>query len=288
MSDTEQPAFQESTVSTGESHTPDLDLDDSGADLSQEGQATEPDEIEDEIEGVKLRGKKELLDKIKSERLMQQDYTRKTQEVAEVRKEFEARQAQFQEAERFQRENLQEIGRLTAINDRLGQFQTVNWQALSNQDPVQAQQLHIEYTQLQALRGQLVNSLTQKQQQQALQAQQSEARRWQQAQEVVQREIKDWSPAKSVELENYVRAQGVQDVDSLKQFIAHSPSIVKMIDKASRYDQLMKQRASKPAAEPAQPVTRVSGSGAAPARKLSTMSDADFVKARRDYIKNHR
>lgn len=283
----EQPGSPDSVVPTGESQAPDGELDLDSTDLPDDGQTTEPDEIEEELDGVKLRGKKETLDRIKSERLMQQDYTRKTQEVAEVRREVEARQAQLREVEHFQRANLQEFARLTAIDDRLGQFQSVNWQALSNQDPVQAQQLHIEYTQLQTMRGQLVNSLTQKQQQQALQAQQSTAQRWKHAQETVQREIKDWSPAKSVELENYVKSSGA-DVDQLKQFIAYNPLVVKFIDKAARYDQLMKQRASKAPTEPATPATRVSGGSAASSRKLSAMSDAEFVAARRNYIKNHR
>jgi hypothetical protein len=283
----EQPGSPDSVVPTGESQTTESELDLESQDLSDDGQTTEPDEVEEELDGVKLRGKKDALDRIKSERLMQQDYTRKTQEAAEVRREAEARQNQLREVEQFQRSNLQEFARLTAIDDRLGQFQQVNWQALSNQDPVQAQQLHIEYTQLQTMRGQLVNSLTQKQQQQAFQAQQSNAQRWKQAQEVVQREIKDWSPAKSVELENYVKASGL-DVDQLRQFIAYQPSFVKMIDKSNRYDQLMKQRAQKAPTDPATPATRVGGGSAASTRKLSAMSDAEYVAARRNYIKNHR
>ena len=49
-------------------------------------QSPELDEIEEELEGVKLRGKKEALERIKAERLMQQDYTRKTMSHAEDRK----------------------------------------------------------------------------------------------------------------------------------------------------------------------------------------------------------
>ena len=99
----EQPAeMLDSATDTGaapqvsEPGAPDSTDDDLSADLLDEEQATD-DELEDELEGVKLKGKKDALEKLKAERLMQADYTRKTQEVAEQRKAIEAQRAQVQQ-----------------------------------------------------------------------------------------------------------------------------------------------------------------------------------------------
>ena len=93
------------------------------------------DDLEDEVDGVKLRGKKDALEKLKAERLMQADYTRKTQEVAEQRRTFDAEREQFQRAAQTHQQYLREIGQLTGIDERLAQFSQVNWQALTDQDP---------------------------------------------------------------------------------------------------------------------------------------------------------
>ena len=66
--------------------------DDLSPDLLDEQQAEDgtDDETEEELDGAKIRGTKAAIEKIKAERLMQADYTRKTQTVAEERKAVEA------------------------------------------------------------------------------------------------------------------------------------------------------------------------------------------------------
>jgi SET domain-containing protein len=89
LTDLEQPAETlDSVATTDPVAPPETDLE--AVDTELETQPTEDPDEEDEIEGVKLRGKKEALERIKAERLMQADYTRKTQEVAEQRRTIEA------------------------------------------------------------------------------------------------------------------------------------------------------------------------------------------------------
>lgn len=292
MLDQEQPApALDSTPPAGD--TPIVDgqtlegADDGLEDGLPDGQELTPEELEEELEGVKLRGPKEALERIKAERLMQADYTRKTQEVAEQRKTVEAEQQRFQQNVVLHQQAMQEIARVTAIDDRLQQFSQVNWAQLANDNPVQALQLQGEYQQLQAARGQLVNAITQKQQQVIAQQQQESAKRLQDAEAFVKREIKDWSPEKDRELESYAKTQGV-DSRALSQFILTNPAILKLVDKAAQFDRLVKTRTAKPVQEQPKPVTRIGGAGANNKKPLSEMSDNEFIEARRKYIANHR
>jgi hypothetical protein len=231
---------------------------------------TDPDEIEDELEGVKLRGKKELLERIKNERLMQADYTRKTQEVAEQRRAIEAERAQFQETARMHQTFLREVAQVQSIDERLGQLQQLNLHQINAEDPQRAQALLIEFNQLQAARGQLVGSLTQRQQQQALQQQQETARRLQEGQAILARDIKGWSPELAGKLVDFGVSMGLSR-EALQNVT--DPTVVKLLHRAYVGDQLEKQRTAKPPAEPPKPVTRIGGSAAANAKPLSEVTD---------------
>lgn len=244
-----------------------------------------PEEIEEELEGIKLRGSKEAVEKLKAERLMQADYTRKTQGVADERKSLEAERAQFQEAAKNHQQYIREVAQVVAVDERLAQFAQVNWDALTNQDPVQALKLHTEFTQLQARRGQLMGSLTQKQQAQQQEQQRSHAKQLMEARQVLERDIKGWSPELAGKLMEYGSTQGfsVQELSNVTQ-----PAMVKALHKAYLYDQLQKQRQAKPSATPVPPVTRVGGAAASSTKPLSEVSDAEFIRRRREYISKNR
>jgi hypothetical protein len=232
-----------------------------------------PEEVEEELEGIKLRGPKEALEKIKSERLMQADYTRKTQEVAEQRRTFEQRQQQFEETAKLHQEHIREVGRLVAIDERLQQFQQVNWQQLNSEDPVRAQALLIELNQLQSTRGQLQGSLAQKEQQRQLELQQTTAKRANEAEAIVMREVKDWGPEKLAKFVDAGQKAGLQP-ESVRQMLIQFPEVSRFLNKALQYDQLLAQRLQKPTTpELPKPATRVGGAAAANTKPLSEVTD---------------
>ena len=283
MLDLEQPAPVLDSVATSDPVAPpEENLD--PVDPELETQPPEEAEEEDELDGVRLRGKKEALERIKAERLMQADYTRKTQDVAEQRKSFEAERAQFQQTAQAHQASIREVAQLVAIEDRLAQFAKFDFNAAADTDPVQALKLHNEYTQLQAHRAQLQNSITQKQQAQAMEAQRTSAKQLLEARQVLERDIKGWSPDLANKLSEYGQTQGYPP-EVLNNVT--KPEFVKTLHKAYLYDQLMKQRAAKPA-QPAPPVTRVGGGNAAVTKPLSEVSDEEFIRRRREYIKTHR
>lgn len=291
MLDLEQPATQDSAAApaapadTGEF----FDTSDVSTDVELDGSAEQQaidDEIEDELEGIKLRGKKDALEKFKSERLMQADYTRKTQEVADQRKAIEAERALFQQTAQAHQAHIQEVARMVAIDERLAEFAKVDYAALADSDPVQALKLHTAYTQLQAQRGQLAQSLTQKQQAQQEEMQRARAKQIFESRQVLEREIKGWSPELAAKLTDFAEQEGFprEVLQNVTQ-----PAFVKLAHKAFLYDQLVKQRTAKQPTDPVKPpVTRVSGGSASTTKRLSEMSDAEFAASRRNYIKNHR
>lgn len=243
------------------------------------------EEIEEEFEGVKLKGSKEAVERAKAERLMQKDYTQKTQATAEERRVLAAEREQFQRAAQTHQQYLQEVAEVMSVDKQLAQFANVNWQQMTDADPVQALKLHTTFTQLQAQRGQLVQALTQKQQAAASEQQRNHARQLMEARQVLEREIKGWSPELAGKLMDFGIKQGFppEAMQNITQ-----PAVVKMLHKAYLFDQLEQQRAKKPPAAPAQPVTRVSGASAANTAKLSEVSDAEYIRRRREYISKHR
>lgn len=279
--DLEQPAPELDSAPANNTPEPSNNEPQGDQDPSLLQQQDEPEEVEEELEGVTLKGRKDILERIKAERLMHADYTRKTQEVAEQRRAVEQQHQQFQETARSHQEHIREVGRLIAVEERLGQFQQVNWQQLNQEDPVRAQALLIEFNQLQAAKGQLSNSLAQKEQQRRLEAERTSATRANEAEAIVMREVKDWGPEK---LSKFVDAAGKAGMngESLRQALIQYPQISRFMNKALMYDQLLAQRLQKPAQTPPKPATRVGGGSAANAKPLGDITDPrEWAEARR-------
>jgi hypothetical protein len=110
-----------------------------GADEQPEATDADDDLIEAEYEGKTYRVPKELKDAL----LRQGDYTRKTQEVAELRKAAEERARFVQSQEQLMSVTFDKAAELKQIQTQLAQFEQLDWQALSDSDPVQAQKLLI-------------------------------------------------------------------------------------------------------------------------------------------------
>ena len=242
---------------------------------------TDPDELEEELEGVKLRGKKEAMERIKAERLMHQDYTRKTMSLAEERRAAQAEREQFQQVRELHSKMDQELFQLRSVDARLAQLRGVNFAALSQQNPEYAQQLRDELIQLQAYRPQLEGSITQKKQQLDLNEQQQTAKLFSEAQAFLMREIKGWSQAKDAELESYAKSHGV-NTGELGKFLLRNPQIAVLIDKAHKWDKSVKERLSTiKKAEPApKPASRVEGGRASTQKSLSDMTPAEYREFR--------
>lgn len=140
------------------------------------------------------------------ELLMQSDYTRKTQEVSELRKATEAQRQSLETAARQQQEFVQDIAQLGALNDRLSVYQGIDWPAYLRSGNPEAQAQWAEFNALQTQRNQFAQQvqgkITQRQQQEAAETQQA----LESGRAEIAKHIKTYSP----ELENKLADFGTE------------------------------------------------------------------------------
>jgi len=261
----------------------DIDLDSDDEQLDDDAQSEEDDDEEEiEHDGQKYKVPKAL----KPALMMQADYTQKTQALAEQRKSFEAQQAQLQTV---LRENVQEVARVMQIDERLQQFQQVNWQALSAQDPHQAQQLWFEFQGLKETRQTTISKMQQSEAQaeQARNAQLSKASA--EGHAVLSKELPGWGADMAAKILDFGHKELGYEVEHLQAIT--DPRIIKTLHAAMIGHQVMsKQKAgmTKAPATPAAPVKTVGKSGSPVAKSLERMSPDEFMKARNQQLRKNK
>jgi hypothetical protein len=246
---------------------------------------------DDELEEIEKDGKKFKIPKaLKDDFLMHQDYTKKTQSVAEERKALEAQHEAVRQQAEFQQAHIQEIVKLNQIKGELSKFENVDWNALYDSDPVEAMKLDRHHKGLRDEFWKAQSTIQQAEQWQALNRQQETARLIEQSRATLASEIKDWSPETGKQVGEYLKSYsrvGINDqiLKQIDQGVYGSLPII-LAHKARMYDQLMEKAASKKpvSAPPPPPVTKV-GSKATVTKSVSQMSDKEFAAWRAKQIK---
>ena len=243
-----------------------------------------PQEPTDDGEEVDYEGEKfKVPAKLKDALLRQADYTRKTQEVAEERRALEQQRAEVAQRAEFNQTHVREVAKVMSIDERLAQFQQLDWNALTDANPLQAMKLDRQMRDLQSQRQQAVASIEQIQQRTALETQQATARRLQEAQAEVAREIKNWSPEVAKALQETGKSIGYKPEELAS---VNDPRAVKLLHKAYLYDQLMKERTkAEPQAEPAKPVTRITAVKTTSVTNPDKLSPDDWLKWRNQQLR---
>lgn len=291
---TETNPTEETQVDTNDD-TSDEEVDaqaEESTDESGEDSQSKPDAEDDETEEVEHEGQKYKIPKaIKPLLMFQGDYTRKTQDLAEQRKAVEAEKEAVANQAKAGREYVQELAQVVAIDNALKRFEQVDWQRLDAEDPVQAQALWRQRSQLQEARNNIVGQIQQKEQQRtqqeresALNAQQESAKKLQECYATVSREIKDWSPDLAKRISKHAIELGASD----EELSAISkPWMVKALHKAFLADQILKkQAAAKPKPEPQEkPVTRISAAKSGTVKDPDKMSSDEWLKWRNAQLK---
>jgi hypothetical protein len=243
-----------------------------------------PDDDSEEIEheGQKYKVPKAL----KGAFLMHSDYTRKTQELAEQRKETEAAKERYLKADS---ELVEARAQEKAIETSLKEFEQVDWNKFSETDPVQAQKLFFQYQQLKDLKNQATQRTAQLEQTRTSEQQQHIAKLVAQGQEVLSRDIPNWNPDTAKKVSEFAVKEFGFTNDELRQ--VYDPRLVKVLHAAMIGNQVLKQ-SSKPKAPPAQvvkPVTKVSGNST-PAKSglRDDLPMAEWIKTRNQQLSKHR
>lgn len=137
---------------------------DEGSDeeVREDDAETQPEEDEEvEYEGKTYKVPKEL----KGALMKNADYTQKTQEVAEQRKSVEERVELLNQRESLMSATFGKAVELRDIQNKLSQYEQIDWQNLVDADPVQATKLNLAYQQLQREAQQKYGELQQAQSQ---------------------------------------------------------------------------------------------------------------------------
>jgi len=167
-------------------------------DTSAQDDNPDPDQValldddHEEIErgGVKYKVPKALVPEL----LMQSDYTKKTQEVAETRKALEARETEIAQQSERAKANLQEHAEVFSLEKQVEAYTKVDWASLRAQDADAYREHWDTYQQLKDNLGNAKEALSKKDQERAFEEQRIRAKQLEEATTVLQREIPGWSP----------------------------------------------------------------------------------------------
>ena len=241
----EEPQEEEELVedTTEDSENEEEVVEDTNDEEPETEDDVEEDSEEQTLETVKLKVNGEEIDKPLDEvvALAQQglDYTKKTQEVAEQRKQLETfeQQLKMQEqqfAEQAQLNNLliEDVAKITALDQQLSQYANVDWQKLTDSDFVEAQKHYMAYNQLQQNRNNAVSQFEAKRQNALAKHQESLAERIRKGKEVLAKEIPNWSPETTQAVVTTGKEYGFTD-DELNAIV--DPRHVKVLHDAMQW-----------------------------------------------------
>jgi len=219
----------------------DADGDETDTEQSEENEESEEQE-QPQVFTVKVDGKEVevTLDELQKGYSRTQDYTRKTQQIAEVRKQAEA-ELQSVRAEREQYAQL-----LSALEEQVQQAAqpNIDWDQLYQNDPIEwvrQRELMRDRQEKQAAIQSEKQRLSQLSQQEQMKQQQQLL---QQEQEALMAAIPEWKDSKKAQAEKAMLVQFGQKVgfspDELKNVVDHRAVV--LLRKAALYDQMISKR----------------------------------------------
>ena len=219
----------------------DADGDETDTEQSEENEESEEEE-QPQVFTVKVDGKEVevTLDELQKGYSRTQDYTRKTQQIAEVRKQAEA-ELQSVRAEREQYAQL-----LSALEEQVQQAAqpNIDWDRLYQEDPIEwvrQRELMRDRQEKQAAIQSEKQRLSELSQQEQMKQQQQ---LFQQEQEALMAAIPEWKDSKKAQAEKAMLVQFGQKVgfspDELKNVVDHRAVV--LLRKAALYDQMISKR----------------------------------------------
>jgi hypothetical protein len=268
-SDVKPPEFQDEEEQTpleaeAEETTDEVETEEEATEESDD-EAEEEEQSQDEVPAIlKLKVNGEDVEKPLDEvvALAQQglDYTQKTQQVAEQRKELEAyaesikaQEQAFQEQMQLNNVLIEDVAKITSLDQQLNQYANVNWQQLSDNDFVEAQKLFFTYNQLQQERSQLVSQFEAKKQQVVQQQTQLMSEKIAKGKEILAKEIPNWSPETNQALLSTGKDYGFSDAE-LNSIV--DPRHVKVLHDAMQWRKLQQNSTVKKKVSSAKPVVK--------------------------------
>jgi hypothetical protein len=242
---TEEPQ-EEAEVPTDDVEAEAEPTDEQEAEVEEEVEQSEEDEVP-AILKLKVNGQdvEKPLEEVVALAQQGLDYTQKTQQVAEQRKELEAyaesikaQEQAFQQQMQLNNVLIEDVAKITALDQQLNQYANVNWQQLSDSDFVEAQKLFFTYNQLQQERSTLVSQFEAKKQEVVQKQTQLMAEKIAKGKEVLAKEIPNWSPETNQALLSTGKEYGFSDAE-LNSIV--DPRHVKVLHDAMQWRKLQQK-----------------------------------------------
>jgi hypothetical protein len=266
----------------------------------------EPEDEEIEIDPeLKLKVPKDQAQKLRDAILRQADYTRKTQEVAELRRSVEAEAFQ---ARQMDDQEISAKAQLNAISQRYNHLQSINFAAESNRingliaqaannydDDAQnhwrgelagLDTLFKEFTQLGPQHQNLSNALARHQQQRTLAEQQKVAKLIEQGRAELSKAIPEWNDTLKAKLVDHAVKNGI-DADELSDIEAN-PAAARILHDAFLWrSQATQQKkvADIAAVQAVKPAAKVGGGSPPPGKLDDRLSAEEWTRRRNEQVR---
>ena len=247
----------------------DAQVEEQNAPEEAEEQPIEPVEEEDEIEwdGKKFKAPKGAKDGF----LMHADYTKKTQEVAQTRKELEDRAERIAQQAKASEEEIQHRATMHTIEAELARFKDFDWnayQAARQQDPLGADEAWNYKAHLLAQKQDVGKAISEAEHNRTVEAQQDFAKRMQDTEQYAR--SKGWTKETDKQVLDFAFSKGV-DAKTLQGMM--NPLVYEMLYLARIGDQRLQKPAPKAGIQPS-PLTTVAAKANPPAK--TDLASADM------------
>ncbi len=253
------------------------ELDDYGNPIEgPEPESKDSDEPTDDLEDVEIDGKTYKVPKEAA--LRQADYTRKTQEVAELRKQLEGTLERVTQASQAE---TQALAAVAQVETRIADYANIDWDEWERVDPQAAASAWRQFSMLKEHRGQVIAQYQRAQQETQSIAQQEAAKRVEQGLRELEKTIPGWNKDKAVAILDF----GHSAYNFSREELAgiDDPRAVAVLHDAMLYRQQNKQQKTVQTVQAQQavkPAPKVTG-GAAAIKPMSDKASIDeWVKAR--------
>lgn len=246
-------------------------------------------DIDDELEDFEHEGKKRKVSKaLKPLLMLNQDYTRKTQEHSEqVRRDQTTllqQQQQLSARAQAQRQLVGEYAKVAQLDGALAEYEGINWPAAMARDAQAAQTAWMAQQQLEKQRSAAVARLQQLEDQKTAEIHTSVQRRMEEAGRKVASEISGWSPELQRKLTDTARSTyGFSDTELAQVYDAR---VVRLLHDAHQYQLLQRSAAAaakqQPAPGAAQPAAAQTSAQPVPAAALPSGGAGSAVRSMDD------
>lgn len=245
---------------------------DDGDETEADGDKQDADDIEIDVDGTKIRIARKVKEAIAKP--FQQDYTRKTEEIATQRKTFESeRDGWTKSAQALRSEEF----KVAAIDEQLTRYKDVDWQALYRADPENYQAHRINYDTLKDQRETADRALSQKRGEFQQQANRESGERVAKAQAEIARHLPEWTPGGELDIKllKYATDELKIPARELGETALRVPQFVKELNRLRLYDEAAKKQKTSQTfqqTQQAKPVTQVGGNSGTVSRKTTDSS----------------